>query len=135
MYQGKTKVQFQINSYLRLADLCGPDEQEKKIAYMERTESLLMEMTAESDSICLSHPHSVKSSIHSFLEEIGTDDLNGQITLQVYRAYKEYCIVNNLSPVSKIEFSRQICGIKNLKTKDIRVAGIKMKMFIPANEE
>lgn len=132
MYQGKSRVQFQINSYLRLADLCGPDEQEKKIAYMERAESLLMGM--ESNSVCPPYNHPVKSSIHSFLEESMVDDLNGYVTIQVYRAYREWCIANNLSPISQIEFSRQICGIKNLKTKDVRVAGKKMKMFISANE-
>lgn len=130
MYHGKPKIQFQINSYLRLADLCGPDEQDKKAEYMEKVESLLLEL--EDSSYSVSAP--MKSSVQSFLKEHGEDDLNDSITAQVYKAYKEYCAVNNFHSVSNIEFSRQICGITGMRTKDVRIAGIKMKMFVPKPE-
>ncbi len=119
MYHGKPKVQFQINSYLRLADLCGPDEQDLKAHYMEQAEKLLISM--EDNSFCFSDEKGIEVSVQSFLNEYAVDDLNGEHTAKIYKVYKEYCSKNGFRPVSHIDFSRKICGIKNMTTKTARI--------------
>ena len=51
--------------------------------------------------------------IIGFIQEIGPDGIENELTKTVYRKYKEYCIANNFQALSNIEFSRQItkrCG-------------------------
>ena len=51
--------------------------------------------------------------IIGFIQEIGLDGIENELTKTVYRKYKEYCIANNFQALSNIEFSRQItkrCG-------------------------
>lgn len=119
MYHGKPKVQFQINSYLRLADLCGPDEQDLKVRYMNQAEELLLGME---DNFPVSFGEkNIEASVQSFLNDYAVDDLNGEHTAKVYKVYKEYCSENGFRPVSHIDFSRKICGIKNMTTKTARI--------------
>lgn len=44
-------------------------------------------------------------------------------TAEVYTKYQEFCILNNLKPMSKIEFSRAICKLLNLETAAKRQPG------------
>lgn len=63
--------------------------------------------------------------ILAFNRECVEDDysVENEPTSEVYTRYQEFCIQNNLKPMSKIEFSRAICKLLNLETVAKRQAG------------
>lgn len=128
MYHGKPKVQFQINSYLRLADLCGPDEQDLKVRYMNQAEKLLLGM--EDNFPASFDEKNIEVSIQSFLNDHAINDLNGEHTAKIYKVYKEYCSENGFRPVSHIDFSRKVCGIRNMTTKTAYIGERKVRVFV-----
>lgn len=46
--------------------------------------------------------------ILGFFKEVGEDEIVNNSTNDVYRRYNEFCISNNFTPLSKIEFSRKV---------------------------
>ena len=128
MYHGKPKVQFQINSYLRLADLCGPDEQDLKVRYMNQAEKLLLGM--EDNFPTSFDEKNIEVSIQSFLNDHAVNDLNGEHTAKIYKVYKEYCSENGFRPVSHIDFSRKVCGIRNMTKKTAYIGERKVRVFV-----
>lgn len=63
--------------------------------------------------------------ILAFNRECAEDDysVENEPTSEVYTRYQEFCIQNNLKPMSKIEFSRAICKLLNLETVAKRQPG------------
>ena len=63
--------------------------------------------------------------ILSFNRECAEDgySIENEPTSQVYSKYQEFCIQNNLKPMSKIEFSRAICKLLDLETAAKRQPG------------
>lgn len=63
--------------------------------------------------------------ILAFNRECVEDDysVENEPTSEVYTRYQEFCIQNNLKPMSKIEFSRAICKLLNLETVAKRQPG------------
>lgn len=49
-----------------------------------------------------------------FLESL--DDICGRYSDSVYNDYVDFCRVNQARPISKIQFSREVCSIKNVRT-------------------
>ena len=72
--------------------------------------------------------------IIGFVQEIGMDAVENEATKDVYRKYKEYCIVNNFQALSNIEFSRQLCNRFGLTTKNQRIKGKQTKIFVKGGE-
>lgn len=50
-------------------------------------------------------------------------------TNSVYKRYNEYCIANNLNPMSNIEFSKQINKLLNFQIIDKKISGKKHRIF------
>ncbi|MEA4831589.1 MAG: phage/plasmid primase, P4 family [Oscillospiraceae bacterium] len=68
-----------------------------------------------------------------FIREVESDDdfqIENEPTRTVYKRYHEYCLANNLQPMSNIEFSKQINKILNFETKMQRIGKQTVKIFI-----
>jgi putative DNA primase/helicase len=70
-----------------------------------------------------------------FLKDTDEDEIDNEPTKNVYKKYQEYCVANNLQPVSHIEFSKQINRILNLEIVDKKIDGKKFRIFIKKEEE
>lgn len=73
------------------------------------------------------------NNIFAFVKECESEDLpieNNPVT-DVYRKYNEFCISNGIQrPFSKIEFSRQICKMLNLESKQKKICGKNQRIYI-----
>lgn len=58
------------------------------------------------------------------------EEIENQITSQVYTRYDLFCVNNKYNPVSNISFSKQICKKLNLRVVDKKVDGKKMRIFV-----
>ncbi|BFL78690.1 hypothetical protein SKB0068_14620 [Staphylococcus hominis subsp. novobiosepticus] len=58
-------------------------------------------------------------------------NLENECTRDIYTQYSEYCVDYGYKPVSRIVFVREVCSIKNLTTKRIRVDGERNYIFVP----
>lgn len=67
-----------------------------------------------------------------FIRECETEDfqIENNPTSNVYKRYTEYCIANNLNPMSNIEFSKQINKLLNFQVKDKKINGKKHRIFM-----
>ncbi len=70
--------------------------------------------------------------IIGFFRECEDEDfqIENEPTNKVYRKYQEYCIVNNLQPMSNIEFSKQVNRILKMKIITKRINGKKYRIFV-----
>lgn len=66
----------------------------------------------------------------SFLDEAGADAIENEAVREIYFKYNEFCIRNKFEPLNRIEFSRQVSRTLNFTTKDQRIKGEKVKVFI-----
>lgn len=67
--------------------------------------------------------------ILGFLKEINESDVINNNTNEVYQKYNEYCLTNNFTAMSKIEFSKKICRYFNVESKLIRLNDKVMRIF------
>jgi len=67
----------------------------------------------------------------AFLEEAGEDAVVNEPVKDVYMKYKVFCTSNQFEPLNRIEFSRQVSKALNFTTKDKRIKGEKLKIFVP----
>ena len=68
-----------------------------------------------------------------FIREVEIDDdfkIENEPTKDVYKRYQEYCLANNLQPMSNIEFSKQINRILNMQVITKRIGNKTYKVFI-----
>jgi putative DNA primase/helicase len=65
-----------------------------------------------------------------FFEEAGLAGILNEPTNKVYRSYQEYCIRDNLQPLSNIEFSKQVKRYFNLAITDKKINGSKYRIFV-----
>ena len=64
--------------------------------------------------------------------ELGNDfQIENEPTGKVYKRYQEYCLANNLQPMSNIEFSKQINRILNMQVVIKRVGNKTYRVFVP----
>lgn len=70
--------------------------------------------------------------ILGFFEECQMEDfpIENEQSDKVFRRYKEYCLANNFNPMSKIEFSKQLCRKLGLTTKPVKVKGKQFRIYI-----
>lgn len=68
-----------------------------------------------------------------FIREVETDDdfkIENEPTKDVYKRYQEYCLSNNLQPMSNIEFSKQINRILNMQVIVKRIGNKTHRLFV-----
>lgn len=65
-----------------------------------------------------------------FFSEISIDDIVNECTKDVYKSYNEFCIVNGFTPISNIEFSKQVNKHFNTKIATKSIKGKKHRLFI-----
>ena len=56
-------------------------------------------------------------------------EVENEPTSTVYEKYKEFCIVESLQPLSKVEFSRQMTKTFNYEIVDKKIQGKKYRLF------
>ncbi len=71
--------------------------------------------------------------ILGFIREVELDDdfkIENEPTKDVYKRYQEYCLSNNLQPMSNIEFSKQINRILNMQVIVKRIGNKTHRLFV-----
>lgn len=71
--------------------------------------------------------------IIGFINDYESDIINNN-TNDSYKKYNEYCLSNNMNPMSKIEFSKQIKKRLNLDIIDKKINNKKYRIFIKKGE-
>lgn len=66
-----------------------------------------------------------------FIRECESEDfqIENNPTSNVYKRYNEYCIANNLNPMSNVEFSKQINKLLNYQVVNKKINGKKYRIF------
>lgn len=64
-----------------------------------------------------------------FFKEIDIDEIVNEPTKEVYQKYNEFCLANSFTPMSNIEFSKQIKRRFNLEIINKTVKGKKYRIF------
>ena len=76
------------------------------------------------------------NNIFAFVKECEAEGLtieNNAVT-DIYRKYNEFCISNGIQrPFSKIEFSRQICKMLNLESKQKKIQGKNQRIYVKSS--
>lgn len=65
-----------------------------------------------------------------FFKEIDIDEIVNEPTKEVYQKYNEFCLANSFTPMSNIEFSKQIKKRFNLDIVNKTVKGKKYRIFV-----
>lgn len=75
--------------------------------------------------------------ILGFFEECKMEgfQIENEQTDKVFKRYKEYCLASNFNPISKAEFSKQVCRKLNLVSKNKKVAGKQFRYYVRKEEE
>lgn len=68
--------------------------------------------------------------IIGFFKEVGIDEIENEPTKDVYKKYQEYCLANNLQPMSNIEFSKQVKKKFDFEIIDKKINGTKYRLFV-----
>jgi putative DNA primase/helicase len=67
--------------------------------------------------------------IISFFNEIDGNEIINEPTSKVYRKYNEFCINNNFTPMSNIEFSRKVIKYFGYEIKSKMIDGKRFKIY------
>ena len=67
--------------------------------------------------------------IIGFFKEVSEDEVNNEPTKNIYKLYQVFCAENNLQPLSRIEFSRQVTKRFNYEIVDKKIDGKKHRVF------
>lgn len=65
-----------------------------------------------------------------FFKEIDMNEIVNESTKEVYQKYNEFCLVNSFTPMSNIEFSKQIKKRFNLEIVNKTIKGKKYRIFV-----
>lgn len=68
--------------------------------------------------------------IQLFFKEIEIDEIENEPTNSVYRKYTEFCLANSFTPMSNIEFSKQVKKRFNFEIINKTVKGKKYRIFV-----
>lgn len=68
--------------------------------------------------------------IQVFFKELTLDDIENEPTNEVYKRYNEFCMANTFTPMSHIEFSKQIKKRFGMEIINKTVRGKKYRIFI-----
>lgn len=67
--------------------------------------------------------------IKLFFKDIQIDEIVNEPTSEVYRSYNEFCLANTFTPMSNIEFSKQVKKQFNLEIINKTIKGKKYRIF------
>lgn len=67
--------------------------------------------------------------ILTFFKEIDIDEIENNTTKEVYKKYNEFCLANNFTPLSNIEFSRKVNKYFDLETVVKSIKGKTFRVF------
>lgn len=70
-----------------------------------------------------------------FFDEIDVDEIIDEPTCDVYGKYNSFCMNNNFTPMSNIEFSKKVKKVYNLEIVDKKIKGKKYRVFVEKEEE
>lgn len=65
-----------------------------------------------------------------FFKEVEENSLVNQPTNEIYRKYSEFCLANNFTPMSNIEFSKQVKRQFNFEVITKSIKGKKYRIFV-----
>lgn len=70
--------------------------------------------------------------IIGFFDEMQIEEfqIENEQSDKVYKRYKEYCLANNFNPMSKAEFSKQLCRKLGMTTKTKKISGKVYRIYI-----
>lgn len=70
--------------------------------------------------------------ILGFFEEVEFEgfQIENEQSDKVFKRYKEYCLANNFNPMSKAEFSKQLCRKLNMTTKTKKISGKVFRIYV-----
>lgn len=70
--------------------------------------------------------------ILGFFEEVEFEgfQVENEQSDKVFKRYKEYCLANNFNPMSKAEFSKQLCRKLNMTTKTKKISGKVFRIYV-----
>lgn len=70
--------------------------------------------------------------ILGFFEEVEFEgfQIENEQSDKVFKRYKEYCLANNFNPMSKAEFSKQLCRKLGMTTKTKKIGGKVYRIYI-----
>lgn len=70
--------------------------------------------------------------IIGFFEEMELEDfqIENEQSDKVFKRYKEYCLANNFNPMSKAEFSKQLCRKLGMTTKTKKISGKVFRIYV-----
>lgn len=68
--------------------------------------------------------------ILGFFKEYEPEDIENNSTKDVYRKYNEYCLANNFTPMSNIEFSKKVNKQFGLEVVSKSINGKKYRVFV-----
>ena len=94
----------------------------KKISESEKVQRELEEYEESSNPVL------------GFIREVESEDdfkIENEPVRDVYKRYQEYCLANNLQPMSNIEFSKQINRILNTQVIVKRIGNKTHRLFVP----
>ena len=65
-----------------------------------------------------------------FFKEIETSEIENNSTKDVYKKYNEFCISNNFTPMSNIEFSKQVNKYYGFEVISKKIQGKTCRVFV-----
>ena len=65
-----------------------------------------------------------------FFNEINESEIENEPTKNVYSQYNEFCLANNFTPISNIEFSKQIKKRYGFEIVNKTIKGKKYRIFV-----
>lgn len=68
--------------------------------------------------------------ILGFFKEVEVDQIENETTKDVYKKYNEYCLANNFTPMSNIEFSKKVNKQFDLEVITKSIKGTKYRVFV-----
>ena len=111
----RTSNDFKISCLLRLAELCGTGEEEKKKYYMGEVEKLLFSTNPDVNYKFLSNEED--EHVRNFGEEFGVDNLVNIPVSEVFYQYVDWCEQNEYIASSSVAFGRRFCKIFGLMSQ------------------
>lgn len=100
----------------------GVDGLKRVLANCDFTKSVKIQSQIESYEL-------ENNPIKAFLEETDIDAILHESTDDVYRLYSVFCAGNNMNPMGRIAFSKQLCKRLGLKSMSGRVGGKVVRIF------
>ena len=97
--------------------------EQRKFSYSEKVNDALKEYETENNPVLM------------FLDEVGQAGIENQLTDEVYRRYKVFCIENGYSEMTKTTFSKEVNRKLGLITKLRKIDGKVFRIYMKSEEK